>query len=83
MNDQVGKNGIEQALESELRGKDGTKTITITNGAVTSADITKEPKGGHTVKLTVNSEFQQDLQSLLEGFITYLNGSSAEYKEVS
>lgn len=26
MNDQVGKNGIEQALESELRGKDGTKT---------------------------------------------------------
>ncbi len=83
MNDQVGKNGIEQALESELRGKDGTKTITITNGAVTSADITKEPKGGHTVKLTVNSEFQQDLQSLLEGFITYLNGSSAEYKDVS
>ncbi|MGN0622018.1 MAG: peptidoglycan D,D-transpeptidase FtsI family protein [Porcipelethomonas sp.] len=83
MNDQVGKGGIERALESELRGEDGTKTITITNGNVTSADVTEEPKGGHTVKLTVDSEFQRDVQSILENFITYISNSAYEYKDVS
>lgn len=83
MNDQVGKGGIEGALESELRGKDGTKTITITNGNVSSADVTQEPVGGHSVQLTVDSDFQRDIQSILENFISYLSSSAYEYKDVS
>ena len=34
LDDTVGKSGIEQAMESELRGKDGTKTISVQNGTV-------------------------------------------------
>ena len=72
MNDSVGKSGIESAMEDELRGEDGEKTITVVNGQVTSADVTKEPVGGKTVRLTVNSEYQRDVQDILENFESYL-----------
>ncbi len=72
MNDSVGKSGIEAAMEDELRGKDGEKSITVTNGQVTSADVTEEPVGGKTVRLTVNSEYQRDVQDILENFTSYL-----------
>ncbi|MCM1227620.1 MAG: penicillin-binding transpeptidase domain-containing protein [Clostridium sp.] len=77
MNDTVGKSGIEKALESELRGSDGTKTITLLNGEVTSAEVTEEPRGGHTVKLTVNSNFQRDLQTILSNFMAELRTQPA------
>lgn len=77
MNDTVGKHGIEKALEDELRGKDGTRTITLLNGEVVSAETTQEPKGGHTVKLTVNSNFQRDLQSILVNFMSDLRTQPA------
>lgn len=81
MNDSVGKSGIEKALESELRGKDGEKTITVTDGQVISADVTDEPKGGHTVKLTVKSDYQKDVQQILENFTAYLR-TMPEYSDV-
>lgn len=81
MNDTVGKSGIEKALEDELRGQNGIRTITLTNGEVTSAEVTDEAKGGHTVKLTVDSEFQRDLQELLVNFMADLRKQS-EYSNV-
>ena len=81
MNDTVGKSGIEKALEDELRGEDGTRTITLTNGEVTSAEVTEEAKGGHTVKLTVDSDFQRDLQEILVNFMSDLR-NQAEYSDV-
>lgn len=81
MNDSVGKDGIEKALESELRGKDGEKTITVTDGQVVSADVTNEPQGGHTVKLTVKSDYQKDVQQILENFTAYLR-TMPEYSNV-
>lgn len=81
MNDTVGKSGIEKALEDELRGEDGTRTITLTNGEVTSAEVTEEAKGGHTVKLTVDSDFQRDLQEILVNFMADLR-SQPEYSGV-
>lgn len=82
MNDSVGKDGIEKAMEDYLRGKDGTKTITVTNGSVVSADVTEEPKGGNTVKLTVNSDYQRDVQEILQNFMAYLRSSGGEYSDV-
>lgn len=82
MNDTVGKSGIEKALEDELRGKDGTRTITLTNGEVTSAEVSEEAKGGHTVKLTVDSDFQRDLQEILVNFMADMRKQS-EYKDVN
>lgn len=82
MNDSVGKSGIELALEDELRGKDGTKTINVTNGSVVSADITEEPKGGNTIKLTIDSDYQRDVQEILENFTAYLRSSDGQYRDV-
>ena len=81
MNDSVGKSGIEKALENELRGKDGEKTITVTDGQVVSADVTNEPQGGHTVKLTLKSDYQKDVQQILENFTAYLR-TMGEYSDV-
>ncbi len=80
MNDSVGKDGIEKALEDELRGKDGTRAITLTNGDVSSAEVTEEARGGHTVKLTVDSDFQRDLQEILVNFMSDLRSQPDYYK---
>lgn len=69
LDDTVGKNGIEQAMESYLRGKDGTKTISVQDGTVVSSEITIPVEAGNTVMLTVDSTFQKDLQNILGNFI--------------
>ena len=53
LSDQVGKTGLEAALEDTLCGTKGVKQITVTNGEVSSVEVTKEPVGGKTVQLTV------------------------------
>ncbi|MBQ3566522.1 MAG: hypothetical protein IJA12_05020 [Oscillospiraceae bacterium] len=82
MNDSVGKSGIEAALEDELRGEDGEKTITVTDGQVVSADVTDEPRGGNTVQLTIKSDYQKDVQAILENFTAYLR-TMPEYYNVN
>lgn len=69
LDDTVGKSGIERAMESTLRGKDGIKEITVQNGKVISSDITTPVTAGNTVQLTVNSDFQRELQHILDNFI--------------
>lgn len=69
MDDTVGKSGIEKACEEYLRGKDGTKTISVRNSEVVSTEITDPVESGNTVMLTVDSTFQRDLQKILEDFI--------------
>ncbi len=81
MNDSVGKGGIESAMEDQLRGEDGEKTINVTDGQVVSADVTREPKGGHSVKLTINGDYQRDVQTILENFTAYLR-TMGEYSKV-
>lgn len=66
LSDSVGKTGLESALESTLRGENGKKEITVTNGEVSSVAVTEEAVGGKTVQLTVNSNFQRELQRMLE-----------------
>lgn len=69
LDDTVGKSGIEKAMESYLRGEDGTKTISVQNGAVISSEITVPVQAGNTVMLTVDSTFQKELQVILQNFI--------------
>jgi penicillin-binding protein 2 len=69
LDDVVGKSGIEKAMESELRGTDGEKKIIVENGEVVSSEVTEAAENGHTVKLTVNGEFQKGLQDILGNFI--------------
>lgn len=83
LDDTVGKSGIEKAFESELRGSDGEKTITIENGSVVNSEITTEAENGHTVKLTVKDDFQKGLQSILDDFINNFNSLGTDLTNVS
>ena len=83
LSDQVGKTGLELALESELRGKNGVREITVTNGEVSGIRVAEEPVGGKTVQLTVNSGFQQELQALLAEFSAHLRATDAECRKAN
>ena len=66
MNDVIGISGLESAYEDELRGKDGVETITRNaDGVIVSTALTTVPEPGHTVQLTVNSEFQKAVDQAL------------------
>ena len=60
LNDTIGKFGVEQALESYLRGSAGEKTITKdADGNIMSEVETVEAKPGNTVYLTIDSRVQE------------------------
>ena len=65
-NDRLGKGGVEQALESTLRGKEGEKVVQTTNtGALESETVTQPPASGDSVYLTINSNLQKVLNASL------------------
>lgn len=69
LDDIVGKSGIEKAMDMELRGVDGVKTINMENGKVVDTEITQPVENGHTVQLTVDGKFQKGLQDILDNFV--------------
>lgn len=74
LNDVIGLDGTEQALESELRGKRGVRTITKSaDGLSISDEVTQEPVAGNSVMLTIDTEYQSLLQDALKYHIQYLN----------
>ncbi len=76
-NDIIGTYGIERAMESILRGENGQRTIARdSNGNAVSDEITKEAIAGDSVRLTIDSEFQNDLQDILANQINWLNNTA-------
>ena len=75
-NDVVGKDGIEGALESYLRGKDGEREIYTANGDVIDASESISPIPGNTVSLTIDSNLQRVAQEALEAQIKYLQDTA-------
>lgn len=58
--DDVGKSGIEYAMEEELRGKSGKRQITVDgDGNVIENTTIKEPEPGHTLVLTIDKDLQR------------------------
>lgn len=81
MNDQVGKSGIEYAMETELRGKSGVEEVTILNDSIVDIKTVEETVPGQTVKLTVDGAFQIKLQGVLDNYFSkfgYFNGRKVE-----
>ena len=76
----VGISGIEKAMEDELQGMDGVRTITFENGTAVSDEITEPVNAGHTVQLTVNSEFQRGLQDILDNFLGNFGYTNARWE---
>ncbi len=66
MNALVGSSGAEAAFESYLHGTDGTRLITTDeDGRVTGELYAKTPQPGHTVALSLDIDFQQDVEETL------------------
>lgn len=72
--DLVGKEGIEKAFESVLRGEDGVRRIDL-DYSYRVTDITEERPAvpGNTVVLTIDKNIQRTARDALEREIKYLN----------
>lgn len=66
LNDTIGKNGIESAMEKVLRGTDGVETVTTDINGKTTTAITEKPVQGNTVVLTIDRNLQKASQNALE-----------------
>lgn len=70
MNDYVGKDGIEKAMEEYLKGTDGTKVIERdSSGKVLGVTTVEEPVSGNSIILTIDKDLQEVAQKSLEDTI--------------
>lgn len=86
MSDIVGQSGIESALESELRGINGERTVKFNSkGDVIGIYESKEPIAGKTVQLTIDFNFQKELQQILANYIADFNrtNGTGKYSEAA
>lgn len=75
--DQIGESGIEQSMESELRGTAGELTITIDKDGRISEEVTKKPIQGNTVVLTIDRDLQVLAQDKLKKVCDSVSASSS------
>ena len=74
MNDVLGISGLESVYEDELRGKDGVETITRnSDGVIVYTRMTTVTEPGHTVQLTIDSNFQRAVDKALAENIDMIN----------
>lgn len=74
--DIVGKSGVEAAFESYLRGKDGKRLITTNaEGKITSELYSIEPQPGATVSLTIDIDFQMQVEQALMEAVEAMNAA--------
>lgn len=72
-NDKVGKSGVEAWGEEYLRGTDGEITYRLdAEGNILSKEVTKEPKAGKTIMLTLDKNMQRIAQNSLEQTVKLL-----------
>ena len=65
--DTIGKTGVEQTFESELRGVPGLEKITVkSDGTPVSKVVTREPVAGHDVQLTIDIDTQKSAEKSLQ-----------------
>ena len=73
MNDLVGLDGVEYAFESYLRGKSGKRVVTTNaEGKLTAEFYSVEPQPGGTVALTLDIDFQQSVEDILDHTVSAL-----------
>ncbi len=65
MTDKIGKFGIENAFENELRGTSGKMTTTVNSDGTKTTTVTKNPQNGNNVILTIDADFQKKVQNIL------------------
>lgn len=63
--DKIGKFGIENAMEEQLRGKNGIMTTVQNADGTKTRKITTEPENGKNVILTFKADFQKQVQDII------------------
>lgn len=84
LTEKVGKTGAEYAFEEYLRGKNGKKTIIMSEDGeeILGEEIISAPKPGYTVKLTIDADMQIAAEKALEEVITAeARAGRATYKQ--
>lgn len=67
LTDMVGKSGIEQSMESYLRGVNGSETIYVDNmGKVIESENRIEPTAGNNLYLNIDADLQIAVYNILE-----------------
>ncbi len=66
MTDIIGKNGIELAMESYLKGKNGVKTYYSDASGETRAEYTVSPEQGNNIMLTLDYNLQKVTQKAVQ-----------------
>ncbi|MBM3675109.1 MAG: penicillin-binding protein 2 [Actinobacteria bacterium] len=71
LGDTIGKNGVEQTYESELRGKPGVRRLEVdSSGRVLRTIETRRPRPGNDVRLTIDLDIQRVAEeSLAQGML--------------
>lgn len=77
MDDTIGKFGLENAMESYLRGTNGVLTTIEDTDGNYSSEITTKPQDGDTVILTIDSKLQKSVQDSLAAFVDTYKGKEA------
>jgi penicillin-binding protein 2 len=72
--DKVGKEGVEKAFETWLAGRDGSRLITTNQeGKITSEIYSIQPEPGGAVALTIDIDFQADVEAILAQTVLEMN----------
>ncbi len=66
MNAVIGKSGIEQIMETYLKGEDGEKTVTENSDGTVKTEFSKEVKNGNSIVLTLDADLQKVAQDALK-----------------
>jgi penicillin-binding protein 2 len=82
--DRIGKTGIEQVFESELRGTPGVDKVQVdSSGRATNTVTEKKPQSGHDLQLTIDSNVQkiaaESLQQGMDGARTLVDPDNGNY----
>ncbi len=76
MNEYVGKEGIEKAMEEYLHGTDGVRVIERdSSGKVLNVTTMRDPISGNNIILTLDKDLQQIAQTSLEATIKSISDS--------
>ncbi|MCI9331781.1 MAG: penicillin-binding protein A [Oscillibacter sp.] len=77
--DLIGRDGAELAFEDYLKGKDGYRVVSTNNeGKITGEYYSTEPVPGNTVELTIDLDFQAQVENFLAETVTRLDADGDE-----
>lgn len=82
--DRIGKTGIEQVFETELRGAPGVDKVQVdSRGRATNTVTEKKPQSGHDLQLTIDANVQkvaaESLEQGMEGARTLVDPDNGNY----